>query len=977
MKIKKIELIGFKSFAEKTTIPLDDGITCIVGPNGCGKSNIVDAFRWVLGEQSAKSLRGEKMEEVIFQGTDSKKQKGMSEVCLTLSLQNNLNNAEINKENHPDFIHVSRRLYRSGESEYLINKKQCRLKDIRDLLLDTGLDVKSYSILDQHRIAEIVNSKPQDRRFLIEEIAGVMKYKVRKAEAEAKLDSSKQNLVRINDIVTERKRQLNSLDRLARKAEKYKKLLSEANEIEIKLTRYKHFKIDEELHELLKEVSNLEMQATTNKAYISEISNKIETLKLELTQYQKELLDTDTLLNRWNKELSEAEKKSAIIKTHIENYKNEVQRLDKLIIETQDKQKASQSKLSELQTINSQYESLINSLNEKILNQAQILKSIESKIKENEIVADSLRKDIFKKSEEISAKRNELNKKHSHLEHLAYKGDIANRDKEILIKTVDSIEKDISKMKKNIEDKTSELNEIQTERQTVLNKIKEIEHNSNTIRQKLSKYREDLASNISRLESINELYNNNPTVNSLSNTLKKKFLTLSNMITVDNEYERAIESLLFEKLHAIEIDSLEDLESIMKIINEKNLVRTTLFYNNFSNSIKSVPEIINLENTIGRVSDHIYDNGSNEKLVKILKNELSNTYMVNSITDAMTFFQNHQHNNITFVTPDGAIIDSNGWVTYGKGTEVLKHKRQCREIELLINTLKTDIATLEQQIEILAREKTDFNDRSSQLQTILLAKDKELSLTRHSLEEAEKDLQRKKRRLDAITSEFSTLKSEKEIIKADIEKLQLSINEVENFRDTLQKDITNLQQAISNLRIEFTKTQETDTAFKLEKTSISEKLEATNKEINSLEKFLLDFENNIANYIKNKSNTENIINKETLLLQNLESNMKNSLKEIDKLLSKQREIKDTITSYRDELNSLENTLSDVRDEVDKLTQNIFEHNQKIFEKKLIKENYESEISQKHCINLVEIPFYDIDIDEHSKNLDELLSLIHI
>ena len=250
MRIEKIELIGFKSFSERTAFNLHPGITCIVGPNGCGKSNVVDAFRWALGEQSAKSLRGEKMEEVIFNGSSTKKPKGMAEVTLVVS---GMGDPTQDNGNDPqNFTSVTRRLYRSGESEYMANKSVCRLKDIKDLFLDTGLEVKSYSILEQDRIAAVLNSKPQDRRFIIEEVAGVMKYKVRKTEAQNKLEASRLNLQRINDIVLEVKRQINALDRQAKKAERYKKLSAEMRTIELKLAKRDYHALRESLEKYLR-----------------------------------------------------------------------------------------------------------------------------------------------------------------------------------------------------------------------------------------------------------------------------------------------------------------------------------------------------------------------------------------------------------------------------------------------------------------------------------------------------------------------------------------------------------------------------------------------------------------------------------------------------------------------------------------------------------------------------------------------------
>ena len=207
MQLKTLEMIGFKSFCDKTTVTFQPGVTAVVGPNGCGKSNISDAIRWVLGEQSAKHLRGDKMEDVIFNGSESRKPLGMAEVILRLT---NLGGNLSSEFGQYQEIEITRRLYRSGESEYLINKIPCRLKDIRDLMMDAGVGAKIHAIIEQDKVDQILSSKPQDRRFLFEEVAGVMKYKARRQEALSKLESTQQNQLRVNDIIIEVKRQCNN-----------------------------------------------------------------------------------------------------------------------------------------------------------------------------------------------------------------------------------------------------------------------------------------------------------------------------------------------------------------------------------------------------------------------------------------------------------------------------------------------------------------------------------------------------------------------------------------------------------------------------------------------------------------------------------------------------------------------------------------------------------------------------------------------
>ena len=226
MHLKKLELFGFKSFADKTTIHFDRGVTCIVGPNGCGKSNISDAVRWVLGERSAKLLRGSKMEDVVFNGTDFRKPLSMAEVSLTIDNEDRglpIDYAEVT---------LSRRLYRSGESEYLINKTACRLKDIQDLILDTGIGSNSYSMIEQGKIDYILNADPDARRFLIEEAAGISKFKVKKEEALRKLERTEENILRLNDIIQEVYKNIQYAERQAKRAEKYKEQFARLKDLE-------------------------------------------------------------------------------------------------------------------------------------------------------------------------------------------------------------------------------------------------------------------------------------------------------------------------------------------------------------------------------------------------------------------------------------------------------------------------------------------------------------------------------------------------------------------------------------------------------------------------------------------------------------------------------------------------------------------------------------------------------------------------
>ena len=965
MRIEKLELIGFKSFADKTTFALHPGITGIVGPNGCGKSNIVDAFRWVLGEQSAKSLRGEKMEEVIFNGSAQKKPKGMAEVSIVIS---GLNGAGASgNDGQGDLVTVSRRLYRSGESEYMVNKTPCRLKDIKDIFLDTGLDFRSYSILEQGRIGEILNSKPLERRFIIEEVAGVMKYKIRKAEALSKLESSRANLLRINDIIAEVKKQINILDRLAKKAERYKKLSAEMHSIELKIARNEFQQISDALAAILEEYNGLREKEAFMNAEISEAETKTESRRLVLLEKEKALEVVQKQFQEMEREISEIERGVAVGRNDITNLAEYRTKLTVQEGEVDSRTIEINARCDELRAGEERIGNEIGAQTGTLKEKTEAFRVIEEELAEKEEQIEDKRREIFRVSEKLSGLRNELGRQQSSFESLERREASAKRESEDSGKILTGIEASISEVESGIHGSNNEALLLKEKKEVLAAELLSAKGRVELLTRSLADAREELASCISRLDSLREIVFDTPTRELLSSETDITLLaSMSDVIEVDAIYERAIEIALAEKSDSLITGSPDDILKAVSSLKGRDVGKTCFIA---VDPVKNPAHGELPEGIVGKALDFVK---VKEGYERVAENLLDGVLIVRDIPAA--FALREKDTVHTFVTEEGEVIEPSGAVVIGGEKGIFRRKREIRELQEMIVTKKGLIEGMYNEVQtaqnVILEKEVSVREAETSLHNI----EKAISLSRLTVENYSEERERINRKLSYLTLEIEEIGREKEAIRATMALQDAQIREVEAKKAELEGESLAIQEGISHRKSEIEDSRGEVTDLRLLITSNREKLEAVRNEIESSVRTIEELRQKKADLQSEKESVfARISQRESEILEQ-EGRLRKLVADADAVRMEISQKKEEIERENQDLFSVEQGLKALRQQTAAIAHRISDLDVARAEHKLRLENLAGNVLNNYGKEIGEIEIAEVTPEEQER-LGELRNKI--
>ena len=874
MYLKRLEMQGFKSFADKTVLEFMPGITAVIGPNGSGKSNISDSIRWILGEQSMKSLRGAKTQDIIFAGTQSRKSLGFAEASLVFDNTDGALPIEYSE------VTVTRKIYRSGETGYYINKVPCRLKDVVELFMDTGIGRDGYSIIGQGKIDEILSNKSEDRRHIFEEAAGIVKYRSRKEETEKKLEQTKLNLLRINDILTEIEGNLEPLQIQSDKAKKYLNLKEELKNIEVGLFIYNIEKYKKSLEELAEDEEI--MNSTLNqeegklekiKILKEELKDSIDEITLQIENMQNIGFESQKEIEKLNSNINLAEAK---INNNIENtklYTKEIEELETKIETLKQEIEQKQTKQDNLKQNKEKFE---NELKEKEEELRKITEKLSSKELEIEKIKKQVEENIDKKYElqsEISTQTANIDNIEKRQKQI--KQEISNNvldldrtrmKKEDIAKEFYKIESDRNKILKSIE-------EIDNKKQEIANKLKEFDaqivNDTNNLRLKQSRYNflvETEKEKEGYIKSVKSLLIDCEKVKELG---KGMHGVLANIISVPKQYETAIEMCLGASLQNIVTDTEEDAKKLVEHLRKNKLGRASFLP---ISSIKG-RKLENIkgkkEGFIGIASDLVI---YGRRYEQIILNLLGRTVVVDNIQNAINLAKENSY-SFRIITVEGDVINPSGAITGGSVTKktvnILGRSREIEELE-------KDIKILKNKVQKLEKDKEEYTDSSENIIEEIQALEKQLqeidityATEKQRIISIDENIEQIQKRIEKLKDEDSKAEATKnetlENRQKNKENKTLQIENANSENESLKVEIENIKQEIEKVKSKVSNSGDTIDKMKKERIEKNEKLSKKEEEQTEQFKKLEELKAQITKLEVKKTKTEeditDVINK--------------------------------------------------------------------------------------------------------------------
>ena len=929
MYLKRIEMQGFKSFADKTVLEFKPGITTVIGPNGSGKSNISDAIRWVLGEQSMKSLRSAKSEDINFAGTQARKSLGFAEVSIVID--NNDNKLPIEYSE----VTVTRKIYRSGETGYFINKVPCRLKDILELFMDTGIGKDGYSIIGQGKIDEILSNKSEDRRHIFEEAAGIVKYRTRKQESEKKLEQTKLNLLRINDILAEIEANIEPLKLQSDKAKQFLDLREELKSIEVGLFIYNINTYKEKLEQLVKDEDIITSQKEAEDSKMEALQASKEELRQVVDDITAQIENMQNIGFESSNKIEKINSEIGISNERIQNNSANKQRLEAEILEVKNRieelKEEQKQKLEKKTNLTSNKEKFEKELAEKEAELAELSKKLSAKELEIEDKKQIVQDNIDKKYE-LAAEINTQDVNYENLE----------KRKKQLKNEIDSVISELDSTRYGKNEISKGFYDIESKRNIAVEKLEKSVQAKEQNMQKLKQYEEEIskltytqrmkqARHQFLIETEKEKEGYNKTVKSLlvacdkdSSLNKGIHGVLANLISVEKEYEIAIEMCLGQALQNVVTSTEQDAKKMIEYLRSNSLGRAS-FLPIASVQGKKLDKLTKMDGVIGIASDLVKCKKEYEQIILSL---LGRTVVVEDMDTAIALAKKDKY-SFRIVTLKGDIISSSGSISGGsvqtKTVNILGRSREIEDLEKELKKLEKQIADKTAEKEEYASSIGDSIEQTAKLEKELQEIEIVYATEKQKMVAVEENITRLENRLAKLKEEVTQTEKQKEenrLLKeqkeAEIQALTQQIEELNKVIEEFALNNKDNQKYIDDLNFDITNLKISVTSFDESESSIEEMVERISQDIKNNEQSIENKNQNILAINEENTKLEQTITEYNAQIEQIKQEVTNSGTKVEELKQERIAKNEKLVNTENEIQSQFSTLESLKEQIIKL-----------------------------------------------------------